>query len=584
MKNFLKTLLASVLGTFIAIFIVLVISIVIILGIASGLSSEKTTVKSNTILTIDLEKPITDRTFDNPLAGIIPMNTEGLAIRDITMAISQAKVDDNIKGIVMRSKYSPNSYATLSELREALIDFKESKKFVYVHVESMEEHAFYIHSIADKVFMHPMGDLLLNGTSYSVAYLKDMFDKLGVKVELIRHGKYKSAGEPLVANKMSVENREQINSYTGDVYDAYMKGIAESRNIKLSNLKQISSKLMVQNAQDAVQYGLIDSLLYFDEFENMLKEQLNVSYKKELRYVDVSKYAKTMNEDKKSKADKIALIYATGEIVSGEGQRDQMGSDEIVKSLHRVRKDSTIKAVVLRINSPGGSALASDVIWREVVLTKNVKPVIVSMGDVAASGGYYIAAPATKIVAQPATITGSIGVFGAIFVADKLINDKLGIRFEKVNQGEFADLGSPDRPMKASERAILQNMIDKIYDDFISKVAEGRNMSKTTIDEIAQGRVWAGTTALKIGLVDTLGTLNTAIRIAASEAQLDEYVITEYPRQKTFFEEFFKGFQAQMHDAYVNEMLGPWSSVYKETRSLMNMKGIQARMPYIITQ
>jgi protease-4 len=585
MKSFLKTMIATTLGSLLAISLLFLIAIGVIGALASGIGKQEITVKDNSVLTIDLESPILDREIDDPFATIFMSEQIGMGLRDMISAIKTAKEDSKIKGIVMRSMYSPNSYAMLGELRDALLDFKTSGKFIYAHVESMEEHAYYIYSIADHISMHPTGDFLFNGTTYSVAYLKGMFDKIGITVDLIRHGKYKAAGEPLIAEQMSAENREQIASFTGDIYTTYMEQIAKSKNMATERLMQISSNLEIQRAETAVELGLIDSLMFADEFEAMVKSKLELAEKKEVKYISLdSYYSSQTGESKENVKDKIAIVYAIGEIISGEGGNDQMGSDEMVKALKKARKDSTIKAVVLRINSPGGSALASDIIWREVVLTKAIKPVIVSMGDVAASGGYYIAAPANKILVQPATITGSIGIFGALFNAQELMNKKLGIRIEKVNQGEYADLGSPDRPLKPGERAIIQNMVDRIYDDFITRVAEGRNMSKKDVDAIAEGRVWAGKSAIKIGLADTLGSFEDAIAIAAQYANLQDYKIIELPRQKSTFEQLFKGAKARIATSIMPDEVKWMQPHLKMIEQAKRMHGIQARMPLFIIQ
>lgn len=585
MKSFLKTMLASTLGSLLALGLIFLIAMGMIAAVVAGIGAQEVVVKDNSVLTIDLESPIFDREIEDPFASVLMSEQTGMALRDMLTAIKAAKEDDKIKGIVMRSMYSPNSYTMLGELRAALIDFKTSGKFIYAHVETMEEHAYYIYSIADHVSMHPTGDFLFNGTTYSVAYLKGMFDKLGIEVDLIRHGKYKAAGEPLISEQMSAENREQIASFTGDIYTTYMEQIAISKNIATERLMQISSNLEVQSAETAVKLGLIDSLLFADEFEAMLKSKLELPENKEVKYLSLEDYYSTIASNNKEKAkDKIAIVYGIGEIISGEGGNEQMGSDEMVKALKKARKDSTIKAVVLRINSPGGSALASDIIWREVVLTKAIKPVIVSMGDVAASGGYYIAAPADRIVVQPTTITGSIGVFGALFNAQELMNKKLGIRIEKVNQGEFADIGSPDRPLKPGERAIIQNMVDRIYDDFITRVAEGRNMRKEDVDAIAEGRVWAGKSAIKIGLADTLGGFEDAIAIAAQYANLDEYHIIELPRQKSPIEQFFKGAKMRISTSLMPEEVKWIQPHIKMMEQAKRMHGIQARMPLFITE
>jgi protease-4 len=384
---------------------------------------------------------------------------------------------------------------------------------------------------------------------------------------------------------MSDDNREQIKSFTGDVFNSYMSQIAESRKLSLDTLMQISSKLKVQSAKDAITYGLVDGVKYADEFEDEVKALVDsASDKKDLNYISLAEYNSTLSHSTKDTKDKIALIYAEGEIVSGEGDQEQMGSENMAKAIRKARKDSSVKAIVLRINSPGGSALASDVIWREVILTKKVKPVIVSMGDVAASGGYYIAAPADVIVAQPSTITGSIGVFGAIPNMQNLLNNKLGIKFEKVNSGDFSDFGSVDRPLRADEKAIIQNMIDRIYNDFIEKVAEGRKIDKNKVNEIAQGRVWAGTSALRIGLVDTLGGIETAMAIAAKKAGIETYKVMELPKQKNAFEEFVKSFKTEVSNSVLKAQLGEWYPFYQQTKSMMHINGIQARMMWNVVE
>jgi protease-4 len=432
--------------------------------------------------------------------------------------------------------------------------------------------------MANKIYLHPTGDMVFNGSSYQVMYLKNMFDKIGVEIQLIRHGKYKSAGESLITDKMSDENREQIKSFSGSIYHTYLKQIADSRKKSFEEVLNISMQLKIRTSKDAVDLGMIDGLKYKDEVEDELRELTGVDAGKDLKYVSLDDYNAVSKDKNSTSKNKIAIIYAVGEIVSGEGDNEQMGSEEMVKAISKARKDSSIKAVVLRINSPGGSALASDVIWREVILTKKVKPVIVSMGAVAASGGYYIAAPADKIVAEPTTITGSIGVFGALPNAQKLLNDKLGIRIEKVNMGEFADIGSPDRPLTSAEYSIIQSMIDRIYDDFITKVSTGRSLSKSQVDSIAQGRVWSGQEALAIGLVDTLGGIKTALAIAAQAAGLDEYKVTHLPVQKDPFEKLLKSFKTQTQSYFLKQELGDFYPTYVKANQLMQIRGVQARM------
>jgi protease-4 len=397
-------------------------------------------------------------------------------------------------------------------------------------------------------------------------------------VELIRHGKFKAAGEPLIADKMSNENRKQIESFMGGVYDDFITSIAVSRKKGAEEFKNICNNLLVQTPEDAVKMGLIDGLKYADEIDAKLHEKTTTEAKDKIAFVSIEDYKNKAKEGKITAKDKIAVVYAVGEIVDGNGGDDQVGSIPTAEAIAKARKDSSVKAVVLRINSPGGSALASDVIWREVVLTKKVKPVIVSMGAVAASGGYYIAAPADVIVAEPNTITGSIGVFGVFINAQNLLSNKLGLKFEKVKFGEYSDLGSPDRPMTAAERAIMQNMIDRIYNDFVSKVAEGRKLTVAQVDSIAQGRVWAGVDAKRIGLVDEFGGLKEAIAIAAKKANLTEYKISNLPVQEDKLEKLLKSFGSSTSAYFVKQQLGDDYKYYEQLQGIRNMHGIKARM------
>jgi protease-4 len=503
-------------------------------------------------------------------------NATGL--KEILKGIRAAAEDEHIKGIMLDVSYSPNSYATLEEIRNALQEFKKSKKFVVAYGEMMEEHSYYLASVADKIYMHPTGDMLFNGFSYSSVYMKGLLDKLGVEAQLIRHGKFKAAGEPLIADHMSDENREQIKSFTGSIFNHFIEEIAKSRKKTTAEVLEISNKLQVQSLEDAKKLGLIDGLKYRDEFDAELRKLAGTEEGKELDYMAMGSYAAHAREKNLTVKNKIAVIYASGDIVSGESDKENMGSETIVEALKKARKDSAVKAVVLRVNSPGGSALASDVIWREVILTKKVKPVVVSMGAVAASGGYYIAAPADMIIAEPNTITGSIGVFGLTINAQKLLNDKLGLRFEKVNFGDYADIGSPDRPMTAPEKEIIQRMIDRIYDDFISRVAEGRKLTKEHVDSIAQGRVWSGADAIKIGLVDELGGIEKAIAVAAKKAKLEEYRVTTLPEQKDPIDQLLKTLTSDASAYMVKKELGENYQYYMSLQKALKYQGIQARM------
>ncbi|MCU0442957.1 MAG: signal peptide peptidase SppA [Bacteroidia bacterium] len=580
MKQFFKFLFASMLGTILSIVVLFFVLIGIVAAFA-GSSDEETKVKSNSILSLHLNYEIDERTNNDPFQNFDFASMEGSSnagLNDILKSIRHAATDENIKGIYIDIALVPNSYATLKEIRDELIAFKQSKKFIYAYGEIIEEHGYYIASVADSIFITPTGTVLLDGFAYTSTYIKGMLDKIGVQAELIRHGKFKAAGEPFIANEMSAENRKQIESFMGTIYQEFIVSIAKARKIEPAVFEDICNQLKVQRPEDAVAFGLINGLKYRDEMEADLKKLSGIEESADLEMVSIGSYKSKAREGKLTAKDKIAVIYAVGEIVDGDGGDGQMGSKPTAEAIAKARKDTAVKAVVLRVNSPGGSALASDIIWREVVLTKKVKPVIVSMGALAASGGYYIAAPADMIVAEPNTITGSIGVFGMFVNAQNLLNNKLGLKFEKVKFGEYSDLGSPDRPMTAAEKAIMQKMIDRIYDDFISRVAEGRSLTKAQVDSIAQGHVWAGRDALGLGLVDTLGGLADAVAIAVKKANLTEYRIMGLPEQKDPFEKFIKSFGNSAQTYWLKQQLGDQYPYFEQFKNIQHMHGIKARM------
>ncbi len=581
MKQFFKFLLATILGFFVSIFLLFFIMAGIVAGIAGSGGGDDVAVSDQSVLKLSFDYMIPERTSNNPLENFDLINMEGsnpTGLNDILKSIRHAANDEKILGIYMNVSVSPNSYGTLEEIREALIEFKKSKKFIIAYGEVMEEHSYYLASVADKIYLNPIGDILFDGFSYTQMYLKGMLDKLGVQAQLIRHGKFKAAGEPFITDKMSDENREQIRSFTGSLFNHFITKVAEARKKPVEQVKEIAEKLLVQSAADAKQYGLVDDLKYEDEVDEELKKL--TKSEKDISFVTLDKYRKTAREGKITAKDKIAVIYANGDIMSGEGDEQQVGSDRMAEAIRKARKDSSIKVIVLRVNSPGGSVIASEVIWREVVLAKKSKPVIVSFGAVAASGGYYIAAPADVIVAEPNTITGSIGVFGLLFNAEKLIKDKLGINVEKVKFGEYADLGSPDRPLNAAEIAIIQKMIDRTYTDFIKKVADGRKLTVEQVDAIAEGRVWSGTEAKNIGLVDELGGLQKAIEIAVKKANLTDYRIVNLPEQKDPFDQLLKNFGSDASVFFAKQQLGENYQYLEQYNKLKNYQGIQVRLPF----
>lgn len=572
-------------GFLIAGFLLIFILIGIVAGIASGDSdSSNPQVQDNSVLEIKLNNIFPERTLKNPFGGLdIPgMNTDNpMGLNDVISNIKKAASDEHIKGILLGADVSPNDYASLEEIRNALIEFKKSGKFIVAYAEIMDEHSYYVASVSDKIYLNPAGEILLNGFSQQVFYLKGMLDKIGLKPELIRHGKYKAAGEPLIADHMSDENRRQIESYMGSLYNHFLNNIAKSRKIDVSEFTEIVNKLKVQNAKDAVSLKVLDGLKFQDEVESEVKTRLKLEEKDKLQLVSMKKY-KAVSGNISVSDNKIAIIYCVGDIVGGEGDDETMGSDRIAATLKKVRLDDTYKAVVLRINSPGGSALASDVIWREVELCKAKKPVIVSMGAVAASGGYYIAASADRIVAQPNTITGSIGVFGLLMNAEELMHNKLGLKIETVKFGEFSDLGTPDRALNEAERKVIQNAIDRVYADFIDRVSKGRKLSLAQVDSIAQGRVWSGEDAKKIGLVDELGGIDRAIAIAAEKAKLSDYRTVSLPELKDPFEELLSSLGTEAKTYYLKQELGDNFIQYQQVKKALKYQGIQTRMTYNI--
>ncbi|MDZ4667380.1 MAG: signal peptide peptidase SppA [bacterium] len=583
MKQFLKFMFASIFGFILGGFLLIFLLIGILGAMASsGGDNKKMDLKENSILSLNLNYIIPERTLNDPFEMVsIPGLSKGkaLGLNEILKNIDKAATNDNIKGIYITADVSPNSYASLEEIRNALIKFKKSGKFIISYAEIMDEHSFYVASVSDKVYLNPAGEIVLNGFSQQVFYIKGMLDKIGLHPELIRHGKFKAAGEPFIASSMSEENRKQIESYMGSLYNTFIEKIAASRKIQVEEMRNIVNQLLVQNAGDAVRLKVIDATKYKDEVDQEIKSKLGLGEKDKLNFVSMSKMNHVSGETSISD-NKIGVVYCTGDITGGDGDDQTIGSDRIAATLKKIREDDSYKALVLRINSPGGSALASDVIWREVVLCKKKMPVVVSMGDVAASGGYYIAAPADAIVAQPNTITGSIGVFGMLLNAQELLNNKLGIKIETVKFGEYSDLGSPDRPLNEAERKVIQNAVDRVYNDFIKRVAEGRKLTEAQVDEIAQGRVWSGLDAKKIGLVDEIGGIDKAVEIAVKKAKLSEYRLVNLPELKDPFEELLSSLTNQANAHFMKAELGDNYVKYEQVKKAMHFRGIQIRLPY----
>jgi protease-4 len=578
MKQFFKFTFATILGMF----LFFIISFLILLGIAGAASSEKEAkVEANSILKLDLNYAIPEKTSENPFAGFSAGDfkpKKAIGLTEIKESIAKAKTDDNIKGIYLELGINDNGYATLEVIREALIDFRKSGKFVYGYGEILSQKSYYLATAADQIYLNPNGIVELKGFGREIMYYKGMFDKLGIEVQDFHCGQFKSAIEPFVRTDMSEANRQQLMGLYGDVYANFLQDVGAGRKIDTAALNTIVNNLSAETPEQAKELKLIDGVIYYDQLLDKLKAKVGTEKKKDLASIDLVKYASTLKKDLKSE-NKIAVIYAEGEIVDGDGDEGQIGGDKFAKLIRKVREDEKVKAIVLRVNSPGGSAMASDIMWRELVLAQKAKPLVVSFGDVAASGGYYIAAPGDRIFAKPNTITGSIGVFGLLPNAQKLLKDKLGITFDEVEVTKHGVLGGITKPLDAEETAIAQRNVEKTYRQFKQRVAEGRGKDTAYIETIAQGHVWTGRQGIANGLVDELGGLDEAIAYAAKKANLKEFRTKNYPEEKSFGEMIAESF-GDAKANWVREQLGAEYEVYKTMEYIKKTKGIQARMVY----
>ncbi len=589
MKQFFKYVLATIVGLIFTSIIILIIGIAII---ASASSDKGSHVDANSILHISLNGTIPERTPNNPLAGLPFLgldDNKDVGLNDILADIKKAKTDNNIRGIFLDESYIESQQATVEEIRNALIDFKKSGKFIVAYAEVYTQSFYYLASVADKVYINPKGIFEFKGFSSQVTFLKGALDKLGIEAQIIKVGTYKSAVEPLFLTKMSDANRLQVTSYLGSLYDHFLTNIGKSRNISKDSLFNYANNLSIQFPEDALKYKLVDGLKYKDEILDELRARTGTEKKSTIPSIELKDYTKSdadkddSNDKNSSSKNRIAVIYASGEITGGDGDDNTIGSERISKALRKARLDDKVKAVVLRVNSPGGSSLASDVIWREVMLTKKAKPIIVSMGDLAASGGYYISCAADSIFAEPNTITGSIGIFAILPNMQKLFNDKLGITFDGVTTGKYADLGDISKPLSPDERAILQNQVNHGYDDFTKAVAAGRHKTQAYINSIGQGRVWTGEQAIKNGLVDRLGNIKDAINSAAKMAKVSDYKLVEYPEQKSILDKFGSSFNVEMKTRAIKSELGENYKYYEQIKGVTQMmRTPQTRLPYDI--
>ncbi len=583
MKGFLKIFLASFLA-------LLVFSLVMfLLGVGifkAATSDEKPEVKAKSVLVIDISKPLMEQKVESGF-NIPEGNTpEILGLHDVVDAIKTAETDSAVKGILLMGASNPNGFATSEELRQALQHFKVSKKFLVAYGNYYTQRGYELANVADKIFLNPAGMLDWQGYGYQLAFFKDALDKLEVKPEVFYAGKFKSATEPFRLNKMSDANRLQVKAFIEELYQHFLLNTASARQVDTARLRQLATQLSMKTTSDALNEKLVDKSFYDDEMREFVGSKVGEKEIDKINFVTIGEYIKADRGKKQESENQVAIIYAQGDIVDGKGGDDQIGGERFRQLLRKARLDKKIKAVVFRVNSPGGSSLASEIIHRELVLLKKEKPVVVSMGDYAASGGYYISCAADSIFAMDKTLTGSIGVFSLMFDASKLMGHKLGITFDEVTTSPSATLGSPFRPMTDPERAYMQSSVDSVYMQFKSRVAAGRKLTHEFVDSIAQGRIWSGTAALKIGLVDRIGGMNEAIACAARMAKLKDYELRQWPVVRSFWDKLFGEKDNKEMQVAVNmkqQMGEEFYVAWQQFRQLKSWVGQpQMRLPFFI--
>ena len=581
--KFLGNVLSTIIGLFI--FCMLFFFGIIFIAAVFGGESETTFVENNSVLELNLAEVTNDYggKFNYEEIGYFEANHDGLA--DVLKAIEVAKIDEDIKGISILNNTLSLGIAQTKALRDQLEDFKKSGKFVMAYGDGYSQKDYYLNSVANTIYLNPIGDIDFKGLSTEVMYFKDFQDKTGLKMEVIRHGKYKSAVEPFLLSEMSPENRDQITTFLTSIWNAMAADISKSRNIPVAQLNTIAAGLLARTPEMALQNKLIDKIAYEDVYHNDIKKALKVDANEDYNTVDIMDYATNVataapNFETK---DKIAILYAQGEIGSGEGDLTTVGEGSMRRSLQEARKDDNIKAIVLRVDSPGGSALTSELIWREIELTKKVKPVIVSMGNLAASGGYYISCNANQIFAESSTITGSIGVFGTLPNLSQ-VTKNYGINTELVETHENASGYSLFKPLDDNFRKVTQEGVERIYNTFVTRVATGRKMTFTQVDAIAQGRVWAGSDALRLGLVDKIGGLDDALAYASNLVKVKEYSTVDYPKYEKDFKDFFgrSGLPfMKSRENLIKEEIGLENyKIIEQIRKMNSQKGVQAMMPF----
>lgn len=585
MKSFVKYTFATVVGIFITLIIFSVISIVSVAGMIAtqGVTAP---IKEGSILKIDMAGELTERADENPFAALLGDMAATQSLEDALLALKKAAKSDKIKGVFLCGSSLATQPAMAQELRQALLEFKKSGKWIVAYGDSYSKTAYYLASVADSILLNPEGVVEFNGMATELMFYKDVMDKLGIKMQVFKVGTYKSAVEPFIASEMSPANREQVTSYLTSIWNNMLQEVAESRHMDATRLNTLAdTQTAFSTPGMSLNNGLVDALCYMDQVKTILQNKCGLDEDEELTFASITDVAKSETLDEK--VDKqVAVYYAYGEIVqtpaTGLGQTaPQIVGTKMIDDLQKLRQDDDVKAVVIRVNSPGGSAFASEQIWREVCLLKEKKPVIISMGGLAASGGYYISCAANRIFAEPTTLTGSIGIFGMVPDVSELITKKIGLKFDVVKTNEMADLGTMSRPVSQAEGAQLQHMINRGYDLFTQRVADGRGISQDSVKVIAEGRVWTGEQGLKIGLVDELGNLDQAVAYAAQQAQLQKYRTVAYPAPENPFEQLLNEKKDGYLSSHLRSIMGEGYDAITFMSNIQTMDRVQARIPYI---
>ncbi len=581
MKKFFTTMFACVFGVLIAGFVMFWIMILSFAGIATLSSSAEYQTSPKTILHINLSGILTERTKEDPMNMIFGDNTETLGLDETLKAISIAKDDKNISGIYIEANGLSAGVASINAIRDALNDFKESGKFIYAYGDNYSQREYYLSAAADSVFMNPVGMLDFRGLASEITFYKNLMEKVGIEMQVFKVGTYKSAVEPYIATKMSEANKEQTRIYMDAIWSDLLTNLSKSRSIPVLQLNAYADTLLMTKAPETIlKYGFVDKLIYRPAFENLLKEKVGIDKDKELTLASVKEIA-SISQPKNNAKDKIAVVYAVGEIDGASG--DGINTEKLVKDLTKIEADKNIKAVVLRVNSPGGSAFGSEQVWEALEQIKKAgKPVVASMGDVAASGGYYISCGANRIFAEPTTLTGSIGIFGLIPNFGNLLTDKIGLTFDGVKTNKYGTFPNVTSAMTPDERLQMQQYVERGYELFTSRCAEGRHMDIAAIKKIAEGRVWDGTTAKKIGLVDELGSMKDAIEWIAQEANMEKYALEEYPKKKGIFEELMEQFGNKTKTAVLKSYLGSDYIYFETLKNMREIDPLQCRMEDIV--